>query len=208
MVHLQQGPCELSQHALDFFLMKAFRFFATCTLAIALSSASDARAQNLSVDIHGAMALVSYSKLNVEGGFGGTFGAHPAFFFHKSLGVFAGVDYITRPMALNTSSSTKWLEFPLGLAFRSGEGASQLIGLGLSISTPLSDFEDVSRTYETQGGVSLILVTNRYYEIDPMFSLGIYSDIRYSFHSPFADAALSDGRVFSFDIGLGARMNL
>jgi hypothetical protein len=166
------------------------------------------RTQDLSIDVHGAMALVSYSKLNVSGGIGSAFGAHPALFFHKSLGIFSGLDHISRPMELNTASSTRWLEIPLGLMFRSGPGDTQLVGLGLSLALPLSNFEDAARSYETNGGLSLVFLTNRYYALNESLSLGIYSDIRYSFHSPFKDADLSQGRIFSFDIGLGARLLL
>ncbi|MEO5668491.1 MAG: hypothetical protein ABIR96_10560 [Bdellovibrionota bacterium] len=185
--------------------MKRISFFAAACIAL---SASQSRAQNLSVDVHGALALINYSKLNVEGGTGSTFGTHPAYFFHRSVGVFTGLDYISRPMDLNSSETTKWLEVPFGLMFRGGEGASQMVGLGLSFSKPLNDFEDSGGTHATQGGLSLVFLANRYYELNSAFSLGIYSDIRYSLHSPFAEAALSEGRILSFDIGLGARVNL
>jgi hypothetical protein len=180
---------------------------AILVLSLALLS-SNARSQDLSIDVHGALALVSYSKLNVSGGMGSTFGAHPALFFHKSLGIFAGLDHISRPMELNAASSTRWLEIPVGLMFRSGPGDTQLVGLGLSLALTLSDFVDTARTYETNGGLSLVFLTNRYYPINDTLSLGIYSDIRYSLHSPFKDADLSQGRIFSFDIGLGARLIL
>ena len=187
--------------------MKISRLSAILVLGFALV-ATQSRAQDLSIDVHGAMALVSYSKLNVSGGFGSTFGAHPTLFFHKSLGIFTGLDHISRPMELNTASSTRWLEIPFGLMFRGGPGDTQLVGLGLSLALPLSDFEDTARVYETNGGLSLVFLTNRYFPMNDSLSLGIYSDIRYSFHSPFKDAALSSGRIFSFDIGLGARLLL
>jgi len=183
-------------------------FLVSSLIGALLVSSSEARAQELSIDLHGAVALVNYSNLTVSGGMGSNFGSHPVFFFHKSLGFFTGFDYITRPMTLNDASSTKWLEIPVGLAFRGSPESSYFTGLGLSYGMPLSNFKDSSAAYETNGGLSLLLVTNRYYEIDPSFSLGIYTDIRYSFHSPFADADLAAGRIFSFDIGLGARFNL
>jgi hypothetical protein len=67
----------IEHNNLSFTAMKISRLSAILVLGFALV-ATQSRAQDLSIDVHGAMALVSYSKLNVSGGFGSTFGAHPA----------------------------------------------------------------------------------------------------------------------------------
>jgi hypothetical protein len=154
------------------------------------------------------MALSSYSKVNVDGGFGFMVGTHPAYFFHRTIGVFSGIDYIQRPFELNDAQTLRWIEIPFGLAFRNSVGSNSLVGLGLSISLPLDNFEDSSTTYVTQGGLSLVFLANRYYDLTPDLSFGIYSDVRYSFHSPFEQASLDRARMFSLLLGLGLRVRL
>ena len=180
--------------------------FALC-LTAAISSPR-LEAQNITVDVHGALALVNYFGVDAEGGFGSAFGIHPAYFFHKSLGVFSGFDIVNRPVNFTATGSANWLEVPVGLMFRGKEGDQNMVGLGLSLALPIGDYNDGSTTYDTNGGLALMFVTNRYYNLNASFALGIYSDIRYSFYAPLADAAFNDGKTLTFNIGLGARATL
>lgn len=166
-----------------------------------------ANAQDFSADFHGALNLSTFTGTNIASGLGSNFGIHSAYFFHKSLGLFTGLDLVTRPVSMDGNPSMKSLEIPFGLMFRGSPSDLNLVGIGITVDLPVSDSLEPN-SLEPQGGMSLIVVTNRYYEINSNLSLGLYSDLRYSLHPIFKDPVYSSTRTFSFDIGLGARVNL
>lgn len=168
---------------------------------------NDHEAGNFITDITLGFNSATYSRVNVEGGFGFMAGAKEFYFFHKNVGVFTGLDYYSRYMSLNVSKSPGWLDIPFGVAFRYkwlGD-AKNLLGVGAFYSLPLSDFEDTSGTVALQGGLGFVFYGGTYFSITESFDLGIIGDIRYSFFSPFTQ--FTTPKMFSVGLGLSARFN-
>lgn len=150
----------------------------------------------------------AYSNTNVQGGigFGGQFLAQ--YFFTPVVGIYLGVAPAFRKMTLNSSENVPFLDIPLGVGFQYSFNPTvkNFIGLGVVYMAPLGAFNDSGGAVNLQGTVGLDLQLNTYFPVSEGFEMGIGSDIRFSFASPFS--TLSGPMMLSVQLGLTSRIRL
>lgn len=174
----------------------------------AVSSSSGA-AISWATDVHANVDITSYTSITVDGGAGFLGGLHQNMFFHKNVGAFVGVDLAMRAMSLNDSIMAKSLEIPFGFSFRyaMNETIQNSMKIGLFYSKAMTSvFDDVGNApINLKGGLGLVLGASTFFPITPNFSLGLNSDFRFSFFSPFD--GFNGSKRLSVAIGVAGRFS-
>ncbi len=171
-------------------------------------AAADSRKTGFFLAPKVGIAITNYSTTGAAGGIGFQGGVVGQFFFVPAVGVYSAVDLVARRIypSGDPAGNALYVDVPFGVAFQyQANSVMNVIGLGAVFMLPTSSFTSGTTTLTLNPMVGLDMSINSFFPITENFEMGLVSNFRFSFASPFAIYA--SAYMLDVQIGLGGRVH-